>query len=301
MPPTTEFVSSTDQGRQLKVNDFVKEPTLVQSVMTKMLDKQFIADALLRQAPGAAGGVVKFHEDESLFADGIEIIAEYGEIPVAKGTDGTPRAVFTVEGGGALLISKQMRNRNSIDLVNKRLRQIKNAMVKFWDDRFMAAVFTNASIPTMAVPLAWTDTTSKIAFDLAKGGELVMGQLDANGNEFAFKPDTLVVNPLRASAMSYNDQIGKFFQGNIAGDNPLYTGDTLRSPGGYRLLTSFRVPVNKALLTERKTLGFISDEEPLSTTPMYEQRERQSHRSDTTRTSAIGIDAPKSAAILTGI
>ena len=77
-----------------------------------------------------------------------EIIAEYGEIPVAKGADGTPRAVFTVMGGGALVISEAMRRRNSIDLVNKRLRQIKNAMVKFWDDRFMQAVFTNASIPT---------------------------------------------------------------------------------------------------------------------------------------------------------
>lgn len=299
--PTTEFVSSSDASQQLKVNDFIKQPTLVQSVVTNMLNKQFVADALLRKAPGAAGGVVKFHEDESLFAEGIEIIAEYGEIPVAKGQDGTPRAVFSVQGGGALLISEAMRRRNSIDLVNKRLRQIKNAMVKFWDDRFMAAVFSNGSIPTYAAPLAWTDTTSKILFDLAKANEQVLGQVDGNGNEFNFQPDTLLVNPLRASSMSYNDQIGKLFQGNIANENPLYTGDTGRDVSGFRLLKSFRVPVNKAVLMERKTLGFISDEVDLSTTPMYEQRERQSHRSDTTRTSAIGIDAPKSAVILTAI
>ncbi len=299
--PTTEFVSSTDKGTQLRVSDLIKQPTTVQSIVTKMLDKQFVADALLRNAPGAAGGVVKFHEDESLFAEGIEIIAEYGEIPVAKGVDGTPRAVFTVQGGGALMISEAMRRRNNIDLVNKRLRQIKNAMVKFWDDRFMQAVFTNASIPTMAVPLAWTDTTSKILFDVAKAGETVLGQVDGNGNEFGFQPDTLLVNPLRASAMSYNDQVTKVFQGNIADKNPLYVGDTGRDVGGMRLLKSFRVPVNKAVLLERKTLGFISDEVDLSTTPMYEQRERQSWRSDTTRTSAVGIDAPKSAVILTGV
>lgn len=299
--PTTEFVSSTDATQQLKVNDFIKQPTAVQSVVTNMLAKQFVADALLRRAPGAPGGVVKFREDESLFADGIEIIAEYGEIPVAKGQDGTPRAVFTVQGGGALLISEQMRRRNDIDLVNKRLRQIKNAMVKFWDDRFMAAVFGNASIPTSAVPLAWTDTTAKILFDVAKAGEVVMGQTDGNGNEFGFQPDTLLVHPLRASAMSYNDQVTKVFQGNIADKNPMYVGDTGRDVGGFRLLKSFRVPVNKAVLMERKTLGFISDEEDLNTTPMYEQRERKSWRSDTTRTSAVGIDAPKSAVILTGI
>lgn len=299
--PTTEFVSSSDQGQQLRVNDFIKQPTLVQSVVTKLMDKQFVADAVLRNAPGAAGGVVKFREDESLFAEGIEIIAEYGEIPVAQGSDGTPRAVFTVQGGGALVVSEAMRRRNDIDIVNKRLRQIKNAMVKFWDDRFMQAIFSNTSIPTMAVPLAWTDTTAKIRFDLAKAGEVTMGQLDGNGNEFGFQPDTLLVNPLRASAMSYNDDIAKVFQGNIANLNPIYTGDTGREVGGFKLLKSFRVPVGKAVLMERKTLGFISDEVKLETTAMYEQRERQSWRSDTTRTSGVGIDAPKSAVILTGL
>lgn len=298
--PTTEFVSSTDQGQQLKVNDFVKQPTLVQTVMTKMLDKQFIADALLRQAPGAAGGVVKFYEDESLFADGIEIVAEYGEIPVAKGKDGTPRAVFTRKGGAALSISREMRDRNSIDVVNKRLRQIRNSFVKFWDDAFMQAILTSA-MPTYTVPLSWDDTTSKIRYDLAKSGEVVLGQKDDQGNEFAFTPDTLVVNPLRASAMSYNDDIAKVFQGNLADKSTIYAGDIGRDVSGLRILKSWRMPVDQALVCERKTIGFISDERPLETTPMYEQRERETHRADTTRMSAVGIDAPKAGVRLLGI
>jgi len=299
--PTTEFVSSTDQGQQLKVNDFIKEPTLVQSVMTKMLDKQFIADALLRQAPGAPGGVVKFFEDESLFAkDDIEIVAEYGEIPVVQGQDGTPRAVFTRKGAGALVISEEMRTRNSIDLVNKRLRQIRNTFVRFWDDMFMSALFASP-MPTHAVPLAWTDTTAKVRYDVAKAGEVVLGQKDTNGNEFAFTPDTLVLNPLRASALTYNDDVAKVFRGNIANLAPLYVGDTGRDLMGYRILKSWRVPVNKGILLERKTIGFISDERPLRTTPMYEQRERESHRADTSRMSAVGIDAPKAGVILTGL
>ena len=299
--PTTTFVSSTDQGQQLKVNDFIKQPTLVQSVMTQMLDKQFIADALLRQAPGAPGGVVKFYEDESLFSkDNIEIVGEYGEIPVIQGQDGTPRAVFTRKGAGALMISEEMRTRNDIDLVNKRLRQIRNTFVRFWDDMFMSAIFAS-TMPTHAVPLAWTDTSAKIRYDLAKSGEVVLGQTDVNGNEFAFQPDTLVVNPLRASAMSYNDDVAKVFQGNIANENPIYRGDLGREVGGYRILKSWRVPATKALLIERKTIGFISDERAQRTTPMYELRERESHRSDTSRMSAVGIDAPKAGVILTGI
>lgn len=301
MPPTTEFVSSTDQGSQLKVSDFTKEPTMVQSVMTRMMDKQFIADALLRQAPGAASGVVKFTEDESLFAEGIEIIAEYGEIPVAKGKDGTPRAVFTRKGGGALVISREMRSRNSIDVVNKRLRQIRNAMVKFWDDAFFQAILTNTSIPTSAVPLPWTNAASLIRTDLSTAKAGILGAVDSSGNEFSFEPDTLVLHPLRAEAMQFNDQVGKVFTGNIAGLAPLYKGDLGVELSNLRILKSFRVPQTKAIVLERKTIGFISDEYPLETTPMYEQRERQSWRADTTRASAVGIDAPKAAYILTAV
>ncbi len=299
--PTTEFVSSTDQGQQLKVNDFIKQPTLVQSVMTKMMDKQFIADSLLRKAGSAPGGVVKYREDESLFADGIEIVGEYGEIPVAQGSDGTPRAVFTRKGGGALLVSREMRTRNDIDAVNKRLRQIRNAMVKFWDDAFFQAVLTNAAIPTSAVPLAWTDEDAKIRFDLSGAKEGILSQTDGNGNEYAFQPDTLVVNPLRAEAMTYNNDVAKVFRGNIADKAPLYKGDLGVELSNLRILKSFRVPVNKAIVLERKTLGFISDEYPFETTAMYEVRERQSWRADTTRSSAVGIDAPKCAHILTGV
>lgn len=298
--PTTTFVSSTDQGQQLKVNDFIKDPTLVRSVMTTMLDKQFIADALLRQAPGAPGGVVKFFEDESMFADGIEIVAEYGEIPVVQGKDGTPRAVFTRKGAGALVISEEMRTRNSIDIVQKRLTQIRNAFVKYWDTAFMSAILTS-SMPTYAVDTPWTDTTARVRLHVAKAAEVILGATDAEGNEYGFAPDTLVVNPMRASAMSYNDDIGKVFQGNIANLNPLYTGDLGRDVGGFRLMQSWRIPANEGLLLQRKTIGFISDERPLRTTAMYEQRERESHRADVSRMSAVGIDAPKAGVRLIGI
>lgn len=300
MPPTVEFTSSTDKGSQLKVSDFIKQPTLVQTVMTKLMDKRFIADALLRDGGSAPSGVVKFMSDESLFLDGIEIVAEYGEIPVVQGKDGTPQAVFTRRGAGALLISREMRTRNSIDLVNKRLRQIRNSFVKFWDDAFMAALLA-APIPTYAAPLAWTDTTSKIRFDIAKAGEVPMAATDPSGNEYAFEPDTLVVNPLRASAMTYNDDIGKVFRGNLADRAPIYLGDMGADVQGARILKSWRIPANKALLVERKTVGFISDEYELETTPMYEVRERQSFRSDTSRSSAVGIDMPKAGVWLTGI
>lgn len=299
--PTTTFVSSTDAGVTLKVSDFLKQPTLVQTVIANMLNKGFIADALLRQVPAPAGGAVKFYESTPMFADGLEVIAEYGEIPVATGADGTPQAVFTVKGGGALVISEEMRTRNDIDAVNRRLKQIRNGMTRFWDNRFFTALLSNPSLPTRAVTLAWTDPTAKIRFDVAKGKETVRLATDANGDELEFQADTLVVHPTRYEAMTYNDDVAKVFQGNIADKTPLYTGDSGKEFQNLRIMQSFRIPQNQALILERKTVGFIADERALRTTPMYEQRERESHRADTTRMSAVGIDAPKAAVLLTGV
>lgn len=300
MPAPVAFTSSTDKGLVLSVNDFLKSPTLVQSVMAKLLDKQFIADALLRDGGAAPSGVVKYMTDETLFATSdLEIVAEYGEIPVIAGQDGTPQAVFTRRGAGALVISEQMRTRNAIDVVNKRLKQIRNTFARYWDTLFMSAIL-GSSMPTYTPALAWTDTTSKVRYDLAKANEVVIGAQDINGNELVFEPDTLVLHPLRASALTYNDDIGKVFRGNIASDAPIYKGD-IGEANGYRILKSYRMPVNQALLLERKTVGFISDERALRTTPMYEQRERETWRSDTSRVSAVAIDQPKAGVRLVGI
>ncbi len=303
MPPTTSFVSSTDQPRQYVVNDFVKQPTLVQSVVPKMLNKQFIADGLLRRAPAAPGGVVKFFEDEPMFADGIEIVAEYGEIPVMHSGEGTPRAVFTRKGAGALVVSKEMRTRNDMDAVNKQLRRIRNSFVRFWDDAFMQAILTNPVIQGNKTPVAlpWTDDTAKVRRNLAEGKEDMLGRTDENGNELLFTPDTLVIHPLRAEALTYNNDVAKVFSGNIADQDPIIRGDLGRDLGGLRIIKSFRMPVDHALILERQTVGFISDEWALDTTAMYEIRERQSYRSDTTRLSAVGIDAPKAAQLLVGV
>lgn len=300
MPAPVAFTSSTDKGFVLAVNQWVKDPTLVQSVMANMLDKQFIADEIFRDGGAAPSGVIRYTTDESLFANGdIEVVAEYGEIPVIQGTDGTPQAVFTRRFAGALMVSEQMRTRNSVDIITKRLRQIKNTFVKAYDDMFMAALF-GAPIPTYAAPMAWTNAEALIRFDLAKAGEVVIGAKDVNGNELLFEPNTLIVNPLRASAMTYNNDIGKVFRGNIASEAPTYKGE-IQNTSGYKILKSHRIPVNKAVLLERKTVGFISDERALRTTPMYEQRERETWRSDTSRVSACAVDQPKAAVILTGI
>ena len=301
--PTTTFQSSTDKGQVIHVNDFIKDPALVQSTMAAMTDKQFIADVLLRQGPAAPGGAVAFREDESLFLEGIEIVAEYGEIPVVQGADGTPRVVFSRKAAAAFVISKEMRTRNDVDLATKRLTQIRNSFVRFWDDLFFKAILTHPTVVAsqIVVPDPWTDSLAKVRTDLSVGKQGILAEKDGNGNELGIIPDTLVLNPLRAEALTTNDDVAKIFRGNIADKAPLYVGDLGVEIANLRILKSFRVPEDTAIILKSKACGFISDEWPQQTTEMYEDKPRQAYRADTTRLSAVGIDMPKGIRVLKGI
>lgn len=295
----TQFVSSTD-GNKLQVNDFIKQPKLVSKLVTNMLHQAFIGDTLLRDAGQTTSGMYVVERDASMFADGLEVIEEYGEIPVVHGEQGDKQAVFTVKGGGALVISKEMRTRNDIDAVNKRLRQIKNGMVRFWDRRVWAALDA-AGLSTFAADKAWSDPTAKIRYHIAKGMEAVQTATNVAGEELGLNPDTIIVHTSRKSQWIYNDDITKVYVGSLAGDNPIYVGDTGREVMGLRVLTTPHITPSKSLICERKTLGFIGDEASLDTTALYEQRERQAHRSDTTRSSAIGIDQPEAGCYVLGV
>ena len=57
----------------------------------------------------------------------------------------------------------------------------------------------------------------------------------------------------------------------------------------------------KALRRVGKTVGGIGDERPLRSTPMYEDPNRESWRSNTVRQSAIVIDQPKAACLIENV
>lgn len=300
------FSSSQDGGR-LTVADYLKSPTRVRNVVLNMMDQQFIADALLRKGPAADSGAVVYREAEPLFADDdASIVGEYGEIPAAETTRGTPRALYTVKRGLAVKISEEMRTRNDTGLLQDEMRKVRNTMVRAWDRVFMNAILTNPDVNTVASD-GWVDggtTAPSIRGDIAEARFQIQSAYygDDEDNKFGYDPDVLILNPATANNFLDSDEVNKVFAGgNIADENLRYTGKMPRKFFGLNVLQSWQVPESTAIVMQRNMAGFISDERPLRGTPLYEDKPRETWRSDFTRASAVGVDNPGAITLIEGV
>lgn len=305
----TTFNSSAE-GVRITVNSYIKRPALVRARVLRMLDQQFITDAILRQGPKADGGAVMYEESTPMFADGdVEDVAEFGEIPAVVGSGGIPRTVQTVKKALGLLISREMRDRDDTGKVDQQLIQIRNTMVRAWENAFLTALLGNANIHTLAATAVWSNSaTSKIRYDLAQAMYLVSNSdADTSNNtgeqKFMFEPDTLIISRKTEADFLASDDVAKvFLGGNIADENLQYKGKMPKQFFGLDVIRSWRLAANQAIVLQRKVVGGISDERPLEVTPMREVPDNtETYRSNTVRRSAVFIDQPKAATLITGV
>jgi hypothetical protein len=129
---------------------------------------------------------------------------------------------------------------------------------------------------------------------------------DGTGEQkFHFDADTIVLNDKVAKLLLLNADIAKVLQvGNVASSQPLVTGnatDTFLKAFGLKLVTSWRLSPDKAILLQSKVVGGVSDERPMGATPLYEHRPTETWRTDVSRMSAVFVDQPKAGLVITGI
>jgi hypothetical protein len=301
-------IGSAQNGPQLTVNDILKDPAVVPLRILAMLDQMFIADQLLRKGPMADAGVVKFHQSTPLFAaTSTALVGEFGEIPVGVNEIGALLLTQTNKRGLGVRISVEMANRNNIDAVNLQITQVRNTMVRDWDAVFMAALLAAASGSGhgVAASVDWSQSTASTRKDIAEAIYQVVSSQAPNttdGDEFmGFKPDTLVLNIADVVNMVGNDDTWKAFVGNVADQSTAVTGKLPNRLFGLDVWQTWHVPAGTALVLERQTVGFISDERPLQATPTRWIPDNESWRSDCIRQSAIGIDQPLAVCPITGI
>lgn len=302
MPPVP-FQAVTDGQRQL-VSTLIKQPAVVPARILSMSANQFIVDSILRPGPPAPSGVVMFSESTPLFADSSStVIEEFGEIPVVSSSLGVPRTVRAVRRGMALKISQDMIDEENFDAVNTRMIQIRNTMRRDWEDAFLAALFANPGVQSVTATTTWGNTSSTIRKDINAGRFAIENAAaDVAGlQKFEFNPDTLIIGTGTKTDFLDSNEVALPYVGNIADKNLLYTGKLPNQFLGLDVLVSWRMPLHKALLIERKTVGFISNRRPLRATNLYEHQPTETWRSDVTRASAIGIDQPLAACVINGV
>lgn len=304
--PTPRTYSNS--GPRITVNSMIKDPLIIRARMLNMMNQQFIMETLLRRAAPAEAGVILYHESTPLFTDDdASVIAEAAEIPLVQGQDGVPRVAFTIKTGLGVEVTIEMRNRNRIDLVNTRMTQVRNTIIRHWERRLFTA-FTTA-VPagntiTLAAGSEWDGATPAIRSNIIDAMQLVReAKVPGQDDSFlGFDPDAIVLSTRTATMMMKDDDFRKVYEGSpLAEKNPFYTGQLEKQAFGLNWITSRFMTDDEVYLLERNTVGGYSDERPLQVSPTYPDQDREIWRSNVIRQTGIFVDQPYALAKIANI
>lgn len=303
-------VGGINDGPRMTVDLLVGNPLFLQRKILDMSKNGFISPALLRDAGPNANGMVAYQESTPLYlGESPEDLVEFAEIPVAVGQIGLPRIAMSTRQGKAVRVSKDMKDMNQLDYVNLQITQLTNSMIQA-EERALRAALSDPSIPTIPASVAWTSTSAKIRHDIAAAQEKIASatpNATAADDYFGFEADAIVFPSSITPVLLDNDEFLKVYKDGQNAENIQYTGKMPNDVMGMTALKSRTWPKDRVLVLERNTVGFYSDQRPLTVTPLYAEGggpnggPREAWRSDATMRRVIGADQPKAACWITGV
>lgn len=299
-------VTDSTAGPRVTLNEFLKDPLLLQEVVLSMAKQSFLADAIFRAAGTTPAGLIKYRESSPMYANSeAEVRAEFAEVPIADISMGKPMIALVEETALGVIISDEMKRRMAIDLLSTQIRAVHNTMRRSYDRAAFRVLTEHPRVQRMVVPKEWDDPTAKHRLDLLDAKRLVATAQPDNmtDSEFGFEADTLVIGRDMESALFASDEFNKIYMNSpVVTEAPIYRGQLPRQIYGLDVfVTPLQQFANKAVVMQRKVSGFVADELPLQTTEWYRIEPRKMNRADVQRASAVGLDQPKAVVVLEGL
>lgn len=289
------------------VAQIVKDPDLLITPIVNDLEGSLLENAIFRYGGTNNGSVVYTENTVPFTTAGPEIVAEGAEIPVVNLKTGDKKVAFAEKRAFGIEITREMILGNRIDIVNNARNALTNTFRKDSVDWTLEAI-NDAPVNTVAASTKWENDASTPLRDLMTAKTAIAGATDESGTKYGFMADTLLVSETALNLLQFNEGFQKFFNGNLADQNPLFTGDQLATVAGLRVLVSNYLPDDTAIVLQRGTAGFYSDFIPFEITPVYSPYgdngvggTRQAFRIDATQSRATAIDAPKAVTVIEGI
>lgn len=290
--PTYITAAGVTDSRPVTVNTLLSDPTVIPLRVLDMANQLFVADALYRKAP--QNWVYEFFQSTPLFDTSTpDVVKEFGDIPVGQGQVGPLALAKVSKRALALTISKEMEDRNQIDLVNTRIQQITNTMVSTFDGAGMSAISAAITL-TQAASATWSNASANPQNDIIQAARQIVD------TKFGFKPDTLVLPTTAVANLLGNKSVWSAWTGNVANLNPGVTGRLPAQFLGYDVWATYSL-TSTALVCQRKAFGFNGDERPLQASPMNWRPDNESYRSNVVRSTVYAVDQPNALASITGI
>lgn len=277
----------------------VKEPTHISKYISNLVQANLVSQ-FLYTSTAANGGAILFDqlvENKATADRNPGVIAPGAEFPMLGTSNGEPIVRGVVKTGGKYEITREAQLRNDPTVLQRNAQRVANTMVKDIDRRAFAAITNDLAKFDGALEFAstgWAAATN-VAKDTKTAvtgeGQIVSDLLDAKllveETGLGYSPDTLVLSPQARTAM----------QKLLGLDN--WQG-VLNSLGLSAYTTTALADPGEALLLQRRAVGVMGVEDPISTDNQY-IKARQVTEFYTWATLAFGVTDPLAVVKITGL
>lgn len=305
----TTINSAFDRMSGLTVDEMLANPTILPEIFRESFEGEEAHRLFFRTIPSASNVVGYYEAQANFLEDDVQNVAEFGEIPVSDPSGGELQTLKLAKNGIGIRVSWEQRNDNDVDAVQREMVSRQNTLRRK-DGRDALAALSAAKVQTFAATTAWNQEGSNPASDMLDSIELIQGAEDANGNYFEYEPDVLWINPMTLTALKRNAEVQKLYIGDMAHENPLFTGIAAEPLlfGNLQVVKDFTIPKGEAFLGVEGISGFMAQREDRQVTDFYPERgdsqlggANMAFRSDAVHRRGFGVDNPKSVVKLTGL
>jgi hypothetical protein len=276
-------------------SEFLKDPVWVQARAEDLTAQRFLADLIFSQGPTASNGAIGYDQltaNDLFLARDVKPRQPGGEYPFLTDQKPTPQIAPVADWGGRIEIFDEDIRRLRFDVVNREFIKLRNTIIRKVDSVAIAALVAETNKLSYAFGATWSASSSGIIPGLLAAA-LLGEQLD-----MGYVYDTLIINPAQASTLA-----SYFIANKVLGEpaqEALVRGASVGRMLTYDIYMSNRVTAGTGFLVQRKVVGGISDEVPLTTKSYHEDSRDvtivQGHRVFTPY-----ITEPKACIYLTGL
>lgn len=298
-----------DKLSGLTVEEMLSNPEYLPDLLLESKEGDEVHKTFFREK-NVKSNVVAYREVKpDYLEDEPEDVPEFGEIPVSDPHIEEYKSANIARRGIGLRVSWDQIDDNDVDAVAQEMLARRNTIIRD-KARDAVAALRSADIQEMAVDVAWNQQGAKPASDYEDAEELILDAEDEDGNSFGWVPDTLWIHPRSVKPLLRDEDIQKYYVGNMASENPIFSSSLMLPKvfGQVTVATSFFIPKDEAWLGVQGQAGVLAQREPEWMSEFYQERGSSgrgganlSYRSDYLHRRRFVVTAPTSLVRLTGI
>ncbi len=301
-------IHSIDDGAQYTVSELLGNPKSFAKPIIDYLVDWDLTGAIFEDV-GPNNGSIIYEKDPAPFTtDTLATVAEFAEFPSTRAVTGDKILVAAEKEGRWLDISYDMRDENQVGQVQRALKQFRNSAA-LSNYRRLKEVLEASEIDTVTATEPWKDVDADPRGDTDEAIEAIVDAIipgiAASEATYGFDPDTLILPRALAGALTKTEELRSAYVGNLAADNPVFTGYKGVQKYGYNglqiIIPKFWYSDRALVLDSDNKPGMRSDTRALALTGPYDDPKRETVGYKLARKRILAVDNPKAAMWIAGL